>query len=1497
MSNVSVTETTYNITVAETDTSVTVSSGDAITVLVDTFSISTSINNTGEGASVGKEILGDTLYLRSIVAGDDIVVVENTDDITISLASTIDANLIGDTQGTHFGNVQGNVTGNVTGDVTGNINSDMSSINVITDLSSITNSTGLTIDTQDVIIKPDGGSVYITTDDFLTYVEVALDDGMIGTQVAVIKGGSGTSPKLHTSQIFQDNSTNTSSFAGDVYMSQDLTVVGTLTGNITGQVTDISNHTTDDLAQGTTNLYYSDTYVETKLGDVEVDIIPGADTTYDLGSSSNRWEQLHAQSAFIDILRPSTGQTSITAIGNIVPQANVTYSLGAPGAMWKDVYVGPGSLYIDGQKVLGSDETGDIDITTDEGQNLHISAGNDIILLPQANASSTQAFTVNLTDINLGPAGGGATVNVNGLLEAPDLHIGDLELEAGLINYAQNNQNLEIRTNGTGYLHANVATTYIGSLTQAVAITGSSIGAVGNTISIVGDLTGDVTGQVSDISNHSTTNLTEGTNLYYTDARVQSVIDTNTAGFITDYTVTESDVTQHQAAITITESQISDLSHYTDTDADARISAASVFDLSDISGTANAGDLLVGTGSGFMGMAVNTDMLTEGSTNLFYTDTRARNAISLTSTNTSELSYDSATGVFSYVSPTTVTASNAVTLQVRNASGVAIGKGDAVYISGHSGNKVLIAKADANATGQYPAIGLAAGAMNNNTDGEVTVYGELAGVNTSTYSVGDVLYLSETAGELTNVRPSSSGTAVQNIGRVARSDSNGIIIISGSGRANDVPNLDSGEVFIGNGSGYEKRALDTDDVAEATNLYYTDARSRAAISATGSLSYNSSTGEISYTQPTNVSAFTNDSGYLTDITAESIFDLTDVYEFQTPADGQILAFSSAAGNKFINVSMTTDDLSEGSTNLYFTDARAIDAIEGAITLSLENNYTIQNTNDGWLWLANDQIYTGQNGQGLTLTNENISAWGTDAVVIDDDLKVNQILKADDFAVNTATDATLNFDARALRVNDAFTLTSFNPYAAYGGTAMPTTIFGAGQESGWAGLTVRSRGEHDWGLGAYGINPDAPRALLALQAGRLDGSSDDYLNTDDLFGQIMANPYSGYRTGVEWLTPSGLLEWQATQDHGPTSGFGTSLKIWTTTNNTVAGATDTSHADRWIQIHGTNIDASHELNFQSEAQFQQNVSFKGQLEADGLGRFNTTRSGVSQDECNTIVGDYVYGGAYDFMGAQIKAGDTAWAGITFSEHAGSGTTKPGGADFTNPGFATEVFGGTPSSPTALGSGKRILSITAAASNDSSGVIPSISNARLLAETTEQQSSTNRGAKWSIHTTPNGASSTQTTLQVREGNIVTIGNSSYDNGNGFIEAGGGDLKLGSRLDTNNYNIINNGGDVTIDDNLQVNNNLTVDGSSIQLGGNVETDTVTITATAAFQGLANFANIDTATLQGYEYAHSQGWITIPSGSFVYVTDGDAGSPCVGVFNGTNFKVVALGGNISSS
>lgn len=71
--------------------------------------------------------------------------------------------------------------------------------------------------------------------------------------------------------------------------------------------------------------------------------------------------------------------------------------------------------------------------------------------------------------------------------------------------------------------------------------------------------------------------------------------------------------------------------------------------------------------------------------------------------------------------------------------------------------------------------------------------------------------------------------------------------------------------------GDQVAALTTDDIPEGgTNEYFTTARARLSISATGSLSYNNTTGVLSYSQPTLVSTFTNDAGYLTGITSGQV---------------------------------------------------------------------------------------------------------------------------------------------------------------------------------------------------------------------------------------------------------------------------------------------------------------------------------------------------------------------------------------------------------------------------------------------------------------------------------------------------------------------------------------------------------------------------------------------------------------------------------------------------
>lgn len=56
---------------------------------------------------------------------------------------------------------------------------------------------------------------------------------------------------------------------------------------------DLIKNTADDLAEGSTNLYYSDARVQSKLADVSGNIVPNANATYDLGSADNQFRDLY----------------------------------------------------------------------------------------------------------------------------------------------------------------------------------------------------------------------------------------------------------------------------------------------------------------------------------------------------------------------------------------------------------------------------------------------------------------------------------------------------------------------------------------------------------------------------------------------------------------------------------------------------------------------------------------------------------------------------------------------------------------------------------------------------------------------------------------------------------------------------------------------------------------------------------------------------------------------------------------------------------------------------------------------------------------------------------------------------------------------------------------------------------------------------------------------------------------------------------------------------
>ena len=92
--------------------------------------------------------------------------------------------------------------------------------------------------------------------------------------------------------------------------------------------------------------------------------------------------------------------TTTVEAQNIIPAADDTYSLGTPSLAWKDVFVGPGSLYVNGQKVL-EDDSGTITFTADSDQSLTIktlgSGETTVQSVAGVNLTATESGDIALT--------------------------------------------------------------------------------------------------------------------------------------------------------------------------------------------------------------------------------------------------------------------------------------------------------------------------------------------------------------------------------------------------------------------------------------------------------------------------------------------------------------------------------------------------------------------------------------------------------------------------------------------------------------------------------------------------------------------------------------------------------------------------------------------------------------------------------------------------------------------------------------------------------------------------------------------------------------------------------------------------------------------------------------------------------------------------------------------------------------------------------------------
>ncbi len=137
----------------------------------------------------------------------------------------------------------------------------------------------------------------------------------------------------------------------------------------------------------------------------------------------------------------------------------------------------------------------------------------------------------------------------------------------------------------------------------------------------------------------------------------------------------------------------------------------------------------------------------------------------------------------------------------RAKAGEALSAGDVVYISGVSGNTTVVAKADSDDSNKMPAFGVSKETVSVNANVRVVNFGSIGGLDTSAYSEGDELFVSDVAGQLTGIAPTGEASALQKMAKVTRSDNSaGSITVMGAGRSNAVPNLNEGRLFVGNSS-------------------------------------------------------------------------------------------------------------------------------------------------------------------------------------------------------------------------------------------------------------------------------------------------------------------------------------------------------------------------------------------------------------------------------------------------------------------------------------------------------------------------------------------------------------------------------------------------------------------------------------------------------------------------------------------------------------------------
>jgi hypothetical protein len=556
--------------------------------------------------------------------------------------------------------------------------------------------------------------------------------------------------------------------------------------------TDLGTKDTDDLAEGTTNLYHTTARARGAVSG-------GTGITYTEGSGVI---ELTDQNLISGVTAGSglsgggaTGNITVALdyenlTGNLIPSANVTYDLGSTSMMWKDIYVGPGSLYVNGQKVL-EDDAGTITVSADVNQNVAlVTSGTGDVELNAGGTGVINAQSDMLFDASQTIGGtGGLTLSSN--INASSNYINNVGTPA-VAGDATNKTYVD----GTSYITGGDGIDNNSSTIEVDATVVRTTGAQ----TIAGDKTfsNDVIFN-GDFTVNGTTSTVNTETIYLEDNIITlnygtSGAPTENAGLTVDRGTS--------ADVNLQWNETSDQWEFTaDGSAYTKIAESTT-------------DLLEGTNLYYTTArwdskmtSADTDDLSEGSTNLYYTDARARAAISVAG----DLSYNSSTGVITFVN-------DAGDIE-------SVGAGTGLTGGGTSGD-VTLAVSPSYIKGLFSASGDL-----SYSDGVFSFTNDAGDIES--VSAGNGLTGGGTTGAVTLALSDSHVLGLLSGGTgITYDDSTGEIALTDTGYLTGVT---AGNGLTGGGT------------SGTPTIALSDSHVRGLISAGGDLSYNSTTGVISFT--------------------------------------------------------------------------------------------------------------------------------------------------------------------------------------------------------------------------------------------------------------------------------------------------------------------------------------------------------------------------------------------------------------------------------------------------------------------------------------------------------------------------------------------------------------------------------------------------------------------------------------------------------------------------